>query len=532
MAKKNSKSNRHAINKALEAAQGKAPSTIHVHRTIPTREGRWCRGDQLVRIKLIDLESAMPEALDPTQIQNWTLLRLSAGKWQNLPVHLDYSDGYGRWLGEQQITPDALISFIAPASSAKATTLPPEAKNSDCCIPLSLWDSRDRARCRGLFLYGSAGTPRPTGMQEIYQGRAKPPAEPSLALPEEHLACKVSPTGFQISFAGKPLLHFDRSQGYQLDFATVPGMGQNLIDPGRTWRWLPTEMLSELTGDGKDVVKFEPVVSQGIVLVIKVSAKTRAGEMTTTLRIFRHKGSLVMEFSDYRATRHRSELPEHPRAYAGQNASPYPGLHYAALIVDSGSAAKVYDHLYKFGPVKSDGPLSLVYTGEKDHRGYNWMALETPSGCVGLTVHGRSHHPDHPFKTGTEAGRVTLALEPFGSVVNDRYQSCDRYMLILAPAIDGIREAFDALDTYPILAKVPVSRNLAFLDTYDYLTRWVNLNLDYLMKPGKYRNAVLTNGQLKNDADTCLTAVAEMIRLYEKTGGALFLERARAAAET
>ena len=518
MNKKHSKSTRKAIQEALEAAQSTTPSTSKTHRTIPTHEGHWCRAGQLVRIKLIDLEPAMPEGLDPTEIQEWTLLRPSDGKWQRLPVHLDYSDAYGRWLGRDHVTADALIDFPAPETSAKVNALPPEAAKADCCIPLSLWDSRDRARCEGLFLCGSRRPARQRGTG---------------VTPSGGLTGEPTDTGFRVSCAGEPLLHFDRSHGYQLDFAAVPGTGQNLIDPGRTWRWLPTETRAELTGDAEDVVQFEPVVSQGIVLVIRVAAQTRAGEMQSTLRIFRNGGALVLEFSDYRTVRRRPELPpeEYPRSYAGQMASPYPGIHYAALVVDSVSPARVHDHLYKFGPVQSDAPLALVYTGSKDHAGYNWMALETPAGYAGITVHGRSHHPDHPFKTGTEAGRVTLALEPFGSVVGDRYQSCDRYMLVLAPTVEEVREAFESLDTYPILAKVPVCRSLAFLDTYECLARWVNLNLDHLMKPGGYRNAMLTDGRVKDDTDTCVVAIGELIRLYEKTGSSLFLDRAGTAAE-
>jgi len=486
-----------------------------IHRTIPTKEGTWRRGGHLVRIKLIDIEPALPTDFPLGDVAGLAVCCHTSDGWVRIPHQLDYCDGYGRWDTAGKVTPNTQLCFFAPGDGAAARDEWPQGSAFDGSIELMLWDSRDRARLEGVRIYYSK-------KEKDAEGGSSP------------LRFETTEAGVSVIRDGKKLLGFARDKGYQIDFAAPPGGEGNLVEEGRVWRWLLTETPAELTGEADDDVTFEPVVTEGIVLVAKIAATSRAGKMTATLRIFTQAGALVLEFADYRAVRAREELPpeKHERSYAGQIASPFPNVHYAAFVLDAkADDAKVFDHLYKYGPVDVGDKLELVYTGERDHKGFNWMALAIGDAAVGITAHGRSHHPDHPFKAGVEAGRTVLALEPFGSEVNGHYHSCDRYMLVLAPEVAAVREVFETLDTHPILAKVPVRRDLAFLETYEALSKWINLNLDYLMKPGRYRNALRTDGTFRDDEPTPMVAIGEMIRLYEKTGDPQLLETAEKAAE-
>lgn len=483
------------------------------YREIPKAESAWSREGDLVRIKLADIEPGLPEGMAATSVPRWRLVRFDGSAWTELPLFVDTMDGFGRWSDRRTAGLDTVLCFHAPAPGVPTEQRWPGAVKGDTIVPLMLWNSWHQARCEGLFLVASAG------------------AAASVVGP---LAFREDEAGLWVVRGDERLACLDPKRGYQLSYAARPGTGKNLIEPGRTWRWLLTQTLAELAGAGADRVRFEPVVTVGFVLVARVEAENLAGRMQATLRIFLQSGALVLEFSDYRSVRTRPELPpdQHPRHYAGQRASPYPGLHYAAICVDAAAGdAMVFDHFHKYGSVSPGSELELVYEPKRPPPGYSWMALSLPGGTVGITVHGRTHEPDHPWKAGRVDGRVTVALEPFGSEVDGHHHACDRYMLLLARDAGQVCHLFEALDSFPILARVPLARQVPVLDVCERVCRWVNLNLDYLMRGETFRNALLTNGRFKDDAPTCMAPVGELIRLYEKTGWPRFRDEASRAAD-
>lgn len=492
-------------------------NTRKTYRTLPLVEQPWSRGGDLVRVKLIDLEAALPPAVKLEKIRSFQLVAHRAGNSETLPIHLDYADGFGRWVRKGNITPNTQICFTAPAAAGPAHGDWAGSARFEGRVDLALWDSRGRSELKGLSLYYSTR-------------RVKTERPPSA------LRLKKDKNGYSVCLHGQKLLHFDAGRSYQIDFATRPGGAANLVPPNRTWRWLLTETTAELAGSNLDQVSFTPIVKRGPVLVVTLNGQSPAGQMTATLRIFIQRDSLVLEFADYRAIRTRPELsPDlHPRCYAGQVASPYPGVHYAAFFLESDSAsAKIYNHLYKYQALSADQALTFTYDQDKSHYpkyGAPWLALKTEAGTVALSSHNRTHFPDPPFKHGSENGRTLIALEPFGSEVNGHYHSLDRHLLILTGAVDQVRETFDTLDTWPLLVDVPLARELAFLDTFECLRKWVDLNLDYLMKEGHYHNALKTDGTFVAPGDTCMVPFGEMIRLYEKTGWRGFLDTASQAA--
>jgi hypothetical protein len=482
------------------------------YREIPVSEKAWQRAGDLVRIKLADVEPALPEDVAATAVRCWRLVRFDGAQWNELPMQVDFSDGFWRWAGHEASGLDRLLCFHAPGAGVATQARWPGAKADDLVVPVMLWDSWHQSRCEGLFLVGA------------YSPQAPAPGP---------LAFRRDEAGLWVMNGKERLACFDPRCGYQLTYAALPGGGRNLIEEGRCWRWLLTETTGELAGASVDRVTFEPIVSEGFLLVARVAGENAAGRMSATLRVFLQSGALVMEFSDYRSVRARPELPpeEHPRYYAGQRASPYPGVHYAALCVDAPAGAQVFDHFHRFGPRDLPEDLELVYEAKRPPPGYNWMALSTSGGTAGIAVHGRTHEPDHPWKAGRVGGRATLALEPFGSIVNGHYHACDRYTILLARDVEHVSGLFDALDSFPILARVPLRRAVPVLDVYDRVCRWVNLNLDYLMKGETFRNALLTDGRFQNDAPTCMAPIGELIRLYEKTGWRRFKDEAVRAAD-
>lgn len=477
-----------------------------VQREIPTAEGIWRRGGDLSRVKGSELEAALPAGLRLEALAGLAVVAHSPEGWRELPFTLDLADGYGRWIGGAP-APDSLLCFHAPGNGTPPKGPWARAGEFEGEIPLRLWDSRGRAWLDGVSVFYRTGS-------------AAPPVASSLRLEEDA-------RGYAVTDDGAMLLHFAADRGFQIDFAGMAGT--NLAPEGRTWRWLLTETPDELA-HAQDCVTFTPQVVRGPVLVATISAEAAAGRMTATLRIFRHGGTLALELSDYRTVRTRPELPpeQHTRSYAGQVASIYPGVHYAVLMLEMADA-EAFDHLYQFGALPIDGPLDFVYTGDRVQRGWNWVALCAEHGAAGIAAHGRSHFPDHPFKAGTVDGRRVLALEPFGSEVDGHYHSCDRFMLLLADGPDGIREAFDTLDTYPLLAAVPLRRELAFLDTFACLGRWTNLVIDHLLPA--HRNVLLTDGRYRDAAESPLAPISELVRLYEKTGHTPFLDAAKQAAD-
>jgi len=50
---------------SVQGAQGKVSAGRKARRAIPTREGTWRRGGHLVRVRLIDIEPALPEVAYP-----------------------------------------------------------------------------------------------------------------------------------------------------------------------------------------------------------------------------------------------------------------------------------------------------------------------------------------------------------------------------------------------------------------------------------------------------------------------------------
>ncbi len=484
-----------------------------IHRTIPTREGVWRRHGHLVRLKLIDLEPALPPGTDLHAIRSFRVVASGPRGPVAAAVHMDRGDGFDRWACGDSPTADTRLCFHTPEAEPVGAGAPGRWR-PDGSIDLRLWDSRDRARLEGVKVE--------------YSLHAPPPRVES----RDALRLMQTGSGYAVKAGRRQLVHFDAAREYQIDFAARAD-GSNRVPRGLTWRWLPTETLDELRAGSGGRVEFVPEVSSGVVLVVRVRAEVKAGRVETTLRIFRHAGALVLEFSDYRTVRSRPELPpeQHKRCYAGQLASPYAGVHYAAFVVAMrATGSTVRDHLHRFGVVESDRELSLVYDGERKQKGWNWLALEDGRAAVGITAHGRSHFPDHPFKAGRSGRNRIAALEPWGSEVEGHYHSCDRYMLVLADTVDRVCEVFDTLDTFPVLGSVPVKRSLAFLETFERLCRWANLNLDHLMRPGRIRNAVRTDGTFRDDSDTCMAAIGEMIRLHEKTGWGRFRDVALDAA--
>ncbi|OGV83898.1 MAG: hypothetical protein A2340_00570 [Lentisphaerae bacterium RIFOXYB12_FULL_60_10] len=484
-----------------------------IHREIPKQEGSWTRHGNFVRLKLIDLEPALPPEVDLSRIRSFRVLVPGPGGPVPIASHIDATDGYGRWTGQPSLTADSQIGFHSPADGQAPVPSAGSRWRPAGRIDLRLWDSRDRACLEGV--------------QVEYSLTADAPRIPS----PDTLRLVRTARGYAVKAGRTKLLHFDADREYQVDYAAPTGT--NLVPQGLTWRWLPTETVTEMKSGSGGTVDFEPVMDHGLVLVVRVRANVKAGRVETTLRMFRHAGALVLEFSDYRAVRSRPEQPpeQHARCYAGQIASPVAGIHYAAFMVAMrAGTSTVQDHLFKHQPVNSDHPLSFVYVDALNQKGWNWMALTDGAAAVGITAHGRSHYPDQPFKAGREGRHRFLALEPWGSEVDGHYHSCDRHMLVLADSVDRVREVFDTLDTFPVLVSVPVQRRLAFLDTFECLCRWANLNFDHLMRDGHYRNALRTDGTPRNDTDTCVNAISEMIRLYEKTGWVPFRETALKAA--
>jgi len=500
---------------ALQQAQEEVGGFRTVHRAIPTEEGEWRRGGELVRVKMVDLEPALPPGVAIADVKSFCVWYFADGRWHDLPVHIDYADSQGRWSGPGSYTPSTLLCFPAPAHTEATETSPPGGSDYAGYIPLTLWDARERARLSEIRLY--------------YAFFPMSPLTP----PRSTLQLVDTGSGYAVRDGGQTLLHFTAARHYQIDFAGLDTIDQNLVPEGRTWRWLLTETPGEMGARSRDKVTFRPVVTDGPVLVVNVTGASTAGKMSATLRIFRHRGALVLEFADYRATRTRDELPPkaHPRSYAGQIASPFPGFHYAAFMLEMHLRdVEVVDHLYPYRTIPTDGQPALVYERERKQQGWNWLALCSGSGVAGIAVHSRTQLPDHPFKTGRVAKRTIIALEPFGSEVEGKYTSCDRYLLVLARDVDAMRETFDALDTYPLLADVPCRREPALLDTCAYLCRWINLNLFYLIHDGHYRNALRTDRTYRDNHNTPLVPFAEMIRLYEKTGWETFRATAEHAA--
>ena len=464
-----------------------------VYRQIPTAESPWWREGHLVRIKLAQIEPGLPEGIDARMVKQWRLVRFDGQGWSEIPLHLDLANGFEKWTDVATAVFDAALWFYAPANGVCTDERWPGASEDDIVIPLMLWDSWHQSRCEGLSLVAGS-------------------SEAGAATNTGPLSFREDAAGLSVVRGEERLATFDPQQGYQLTHASVPGEKTNLIDPGRTWRWLLTETPAELSEGAEDHVTFEPVVSNGFVLVAQISAANHAGRMSATLRVFEQAGSLVMEFSDYRTTRARPELSEEefPRHYAGHRPSPYPNRHFAAFCIEAAeSGSQVFDHFYKYGPVSEKEGLELVYPGYPV-QGFSWMALEMPGGTVGLTVHGRTHEPDHPWLAGTVEGRRTLALEPFGSTVDGHFESCDRYMLVLAPTVEQVRRTFERLDTFPLLARVPLRKEIPILDVYERIGYWLNLNLGYLMQGETFRNALLSNGQFKDEVPTCMAPVGEL----------------------
>ena len=93
-----------------------------IYRTLPIASQPWSRGGDLVRIKMIDLEAALPPGLKLEKIRAFRLIVHRAGHFQELPFHLDFGDGYGRWARKNRITPNTQICFTAPLAAEPATT--------------------------------------------------------------------------------------------------------------------------------------------------------------------------------------------------------------------------------------------------------------------------------------------------------------------------------------------------------------------------------------------------------------------------
>ena len=97
-------------------------STRKIYRTLPIVPQPWSRGGDLVRVKLIDLEAALPPHLKLEKIRSFRLIAHRAGHFEDLPFHLDFSDGFGRWARKNRITPNTQICFSAPDTAEPAAT--------------------------------------------------------------------------------------------------------------------------------------------------------------------------------------------------------------------------------------------------------------------------------------------------------------------------------------------------------------------------------------------------------------------------
>lgn len=495
----------------LDQAQKCAISYDKVVQEIPVSlEGSWNRSQHRVAIKFNELSAALPEGSELSADGLGLFVADGAG-WRCIPFQINYTDGFGRWQTTKTVTPDTQFCFFTEDSVSVGTGQPDVA--ADGFIELELWDSQNRAWQQGYTLAH--------GLDE----------ERSEAIPGS-LFFKESDAGISVMDGDEKRLHFSKDRGWQLDHASLPGKS-NMIPDGTLWRWALTETFEELNGSVDDEISFTPIVTAGSILVAAVKGETRGGKFSAVVRVFKQAGQLVTEFSDYRSCRSRPELSEeeHPRCYAGQQASPYPNINYLAFLLSSNDPdTVVYDHLYKFQSVDTSRSFGLVYEGALKQKGYSWICLSTGQGTAGITVHGRTHYPDHPFKAGCEDGKTLLGLEPFGSVVDDRYQSCDRYMFILGESASDIESTFASLDTYPILCRLPIVRQSNFLDSYRQLAKWFSMSDRYLMKDGVYRSAVRTDGTYLVDTATCMVPLSEFILLYQKTGDPELLKQAEAAA--
>ncbi|NJD02503.1 MAG: hypothetical protein FIA99_07895 [Ruminiclostridium sp.] len=491
-------------------------STGKIYRKIPGGEGEWSRGGQLVRIPLHQLEQGFPAGINPENLSGFAVVAYDGGNWIELPCDIERVDGFMRHLAFDDYSPGTHTELVFPAPASGKPAYGGDWSGSheyEGYVKFRLWDSEKYAGLDNIRLYyNTAGH-----MPELND--------------QGPISAQQDKNGISIMLDGERLIHFEAQRSYQIDYAAIPGTEVNMVPDGAVWRWMlsasidNTEKIPE-----EENIRLSIIKNKGQQAILQLEGKNNEGEMSATLRIFKHEKAVILEFSDYRTRKFKPEPPKEVinRIYAGissYHATP-DEIYSPFVLVSRDPDAAVMDYSFKFQQLKCSESIERYQV--KD--GWNWLALRTQNGVAAVTAHARTHYPDLPWWWVKKNNVTAIGIECYGGCINEHLNSADTYCLVLAPEVDDIRQAFDQTDTYPLLAMAYPVRPIPVMEGYECLTGWINLCHDYILSGKPYHRAVLTDGMPLDACDCLVVPVSEFIGLYKKTGYTPFLDKACEAA--